>query len=154
VEYAQPPSLEARFYRTINGLVEPAVRAGIASPCILSPNGMIVLETVGRRTGRLYRTPVGATLLGDNVIVATYRGRSSQWLKNLDARPAMRYWLRGALHDADAIVLTPGGAPLDRDALPSLLRPIAPALELFVNNFGFGVAVLTPRPGPTSETPA
>lgn len=149
VEYAQlSPSLEAQFYRTINGLIEPAVRAGVGSPCILSPNGLIVLETTGRRTGRVYRTPVAATLLGGRIFVGTFRGRSSQWLKNLTARPALRYWLRGGPHDADAMVLTPGGTPLDRAALPSLLRPIVPALELFVNGFGFGVAVLTPRPGP------
>lgn len=146
MEHAQPsPSLEATFFRTLNGLIEPAVRAGWGSPCI-SPSGLIVLETTGRRTGHVYRTPVIATLFGGRIFVSTIRGQHSQWLQNLAATPALRYWLAGRPHDADAIVFTANGTRPHRAALPSLLSPLVPLLELFVNGLGFGVAVLTPRP--------
>lgn len=140
-------SLEATFFRTINGVIEPAVRAGWGSPCV-SPSGLIVLETTGRRTGHAYRTPVVATLLGGRIIVSTIRGERSQWLQNLAATATVRYWLAGRPHDADAIVFTANGTRPHRAALPSLLSPLVPLLELFVNGLGFGVAVLTPR-GPT-----
>lgn len=151
--YAPPsPSPEARFFRTINGLIEPAVRAGWGSPCI-SPSGLIVLETTGHRTGHAYRTPVVATLFGGRIFVSTIRGQRSQWLRNLAATPATRYWLAGRPHDADAVVFTPNGTRPDRAALPSLLSPMLPLLELFVNGLGFGVAVLTPRPPAPSCEP-
>ena len=50
-------TLETEFFRTLNLLVEPAVRAGCGSPGI-APTGLIVLETKGRHTGIPYRTPV------------------------------------------------------------------------------------------------
>ena len=41
-------SLEREFFRTLNRVVEPMVRAGFGSPRIV-PGGLIVLETLGRR---------------------------------------------------------------------------------------------------------
>lgn len=132
--------LEADFYRTLNRFVEPAVRAGFGSPCI-SPSGLVVLETTGRRSGRTYRTPVIATLFGGRLFLSTVRGRGSQWLKNLSATPELRYWRAGRLHDADALVFTPNDTPGEIDALPPVLRPIV----AFLNALGIGVAVVTPR---------
>ena len=43
-------SVEIEFFRMLNRLVEPRIRAGLGSPC-LAPGGVIVLETRGRRTG-------------------------------------------------------------------------------------------------------
>ena len=56
-------SLEVEFFRNINRLVEPMVRAGVGSPRI-APSGFIVLETRGRMTGRLRRSPLAATRFG------------------------------------------------------------------------------------------
>lgn len=137
-------TLEAQFYRTLNRFAEPAVRAGLGSPCVLLPSGLIVLETTGRRSGRTYRTPVVATLFGGRLFASTVRGQSSQWLKNVAARPSLRYWLAGRLHDADAIVIAPDGPPPDFDALPPLLGPIVPVLSFLANGLGIGFAVLTP----------
>jgi hypothetical protein len=53
---------EAEFFRTLNGLVEPAVRAGCASPGLL-PTGMVVLETTGAKSGLPRRVPLLATVL-------------------------------------------------------------------------------------------
>ena len=66
-------TLETEFFRTLNSLVEPAVRAGYGSPGV-APTGLIVLGTKGRRTGIPYRTPVLARLIGDYPLIATVRG--------------------------------------------------------------------------------
>jgi deazaflavin-dependent oxidoreductase (nitroreductase family) len=134
-------ALEAQFYRTLNRFVEPPVRAGLGSPCVLLPNGLIVLETIGRRSGRTHRTPVVATLFGGRLFVSTVRGQSSQWLKNLAATPELRYWQAGRPHDADALVFTPNDTPAKVEALPPVLRPAVS----FLNALGIGVAVVTPR---------
>ncbi len=136
-------ALEAQFFHALNAFVEPAVRAGCGAPGI-SPSGLIVLETTGRRTGRLHRTPVLATVFDGRIVVSTSRGGRSQWLKNLSATPAARYWLGGRLHEADAVVFDPN-APAPDIQVPPLLSPLIPLMALLVNGFGAGFAVLTPR---------
>lgn len=135
-----PRSVEATFYRNVNRVVEPAVRAGIGS-CLV-PSGMIVLETTGRTSGHTYRTPVLATLVGGRILATTSRGQTSQWLKNLAATPALRYWQGGRVRDADAFVIGPNAEAGQLAALPPFLRPAI----AWLNMFGFGLAVLTPRP--------
>ena len=75
-------TLEREFFRMLNRVVEPAVRKGVGSPRFV-PGGLIVLETVGFKTGITRRTPLVATRLHRHVIVATYRAERSFWLKNL-----------------------------------------------------------------------
>ena len=41
------PSLEIQFFRLLNRLVEPYIRAGWASPRLV-PGGLVVLEVRGR----------------------------------------------------------------------------------------------------------
>ncbi len=135
--------LEVQFFRTLNGLIEPAVRVGFGSPG-LWPTGLIVLETTGRRTGRTYRVPVAATLWGHLILASTVRGERSQWLKNLSVTPALRYWLAGHEHEADAIVIGPGTPIPDNISMPALVRPLVPGLS-FLSGLGMGFAVLTPR---------
>jgi len=136
-------NLEANVYRTLNRFVEPAVRAGFGSPC-LTPSGLIVIETTGRRTGRTYRTPVVATLFGGRIFASTARGGTSQWLKNLAATPGLRYWQGGRLHEAEAVVYAPDGAPPAAGDFPTILGPVTPFIAWFVS-LGAGFAVLTPR---------
>ena len=87
-------SIERDFFRTLNRVVEPLVRAGVGSPRVV-PGGLIVLETRGRKSGRLSRTPLAATRFGGYVLVATVRGNRSQWVLNLAAEPRARYWVGG-----------------------------------------------------------
>src|ERR671914_553801 len=85
--------LEAEFFRGLNTLVEPLVRAGVGSP-VLWPVGAIVLEATGRGTGRKLNTPLLATRVGELLVVSTLR-RRSQWIKNISANAEVRYWLAG-----------------------------------------------------------
>jgi hypothetical protein len=78
-------TVEVEFLRMLDRVVEPHVRTGLGSPC-LAPGGFIVLETRGRKTGRLSRTPLAATRMLNHVIVGTFRGDRSQWLRNRVAK--------------------------------------------------------------------
>lgn len=46
----------AEFFRTLNALVEPAMRAGCVSPGVL-PTGKVLLETTGAKSGLPRRVP-------------------------------------------------------------------------------------------------
>lgn len=134
--------IEANFFGALNSFVEPIVRAGFANP-VLWPTGAIVLETKGRKTGRLYNVPLLAARFGNLFVVSTIR-RRSQWLKNLAANPEARYWMRGWPHDATAIVIAPG---VDRllDEMPPLARALANALRAQSRMLGIGFAILVPH---------
>jgi deazaflavin-dependent oxidoreductase (nitroreductase family) len=137
-------SAEVAFFRTLNSVVEPAVRAGIGSPRI-APSGFIVLETKGRKSGLRRRSPLAATRLGKYVIVATYRGDRSQWVKNLAANPSTRYWLGGKPHDARAFVMHRDKRFRVPKSLPSGMQKVVRFLAPYTKS-GWAFAVLSPRP--------
>ena len=139
-----PHGPEATFFRALNEVVEPAVRAGLGSPCFW-PTGVIVIESTGRHTGVTHRSPVVAAAIGEAVIVSTVRGERSQWLKNLAATPRVRYWRGGLAHEALAITFSPDTPLPDVGDMPALLRPLVPGLAFLCAGFGMGFAVLIPR---------
>jgi deazaflavin-dependent oxidoreductase (nitroreductase family) len=140
---AQRRSLEVEFFRMLNRVVEPIVRRGVGSPR-LAPSGFIVLEHVGRKSGELRRSPLAATRIGRHMIVATFRGDRSQWVRNLAARPRTRYWTRGRPHDAQAVVIRAGSARIPA-SLPAPLRRVARFLVPYTRA-GWAFALLSPRP--------
>jgi deazaflavin-dependent oxidoreductase (nitroreductase family) len=124
-------SLEAQFFRTLNRIVEPTVRAGWGSPPLLA-GGLIVLETRGRRTGQLSRVPLAALRLSNHVLVSTYRGHRSNWVKNLRANPSVRYWLGGRPRSATAVAVTTPDHPFSHEQWPASLRWMLPILGSYV----------------------
>jgi deazaflavin-dependent oxidoreductase (nitroreductase family) len=145
MSHPKPPrrSLEADFFRTLNRVVEPVVRAGIGSPRI-APSGFIVLETRGRKTGRLRRSPLAATRIGSHVFVATLRGNRSQWVRNLAAQPYTRFWLGGYPRDTRAFVMHEGKRFRVPKSLPAPLRQVVCILAPYTK-VGWAFAVLSPR---------
>ena len=144
---AQQPaakSVEVRFFRALNRVVEPLVRAGVGSPRIV-PGGFIVLETRGRKSGRVHRTPLAATRLGGYVLVGTFRGRRSQWVLNLAASPRTRFWLGGRRREARAFVLHEGKRFRPPASLPRPLRGVLRLLSSYTKS-GWAFALLSPRP--------
>jgi F420H(2)-dependent quinone reductase len=95
----------AEFFRTLNALVEPAVRAGCASPELL-PTGMLLLETTGAKSGRPRRVPLLATVLEGCLFVGTARGDRSQWLHASTSGPRRR---RGPAAGCDGLWLAVRG---------------------------------------------
>lgn len=136
-------SLEVDFFRTLNRVVEPLVRAGVGSPRIV-PSGFVVLETRGRKTGRLRRTPLAATRIGDHVIVATVRGGRSQWVRNLAVQRTTRYWIGGRPREARAFVMFEGKRFRVPRSLPKSLQAVVRFLSAYTR-FGWAFAVLSPR---------
>ena len=135
--------LEAKFYREVNQIVEPLVRAGVGSLGVGATEA-IVVEMKGRKTGRTFKVPLLATLVGNVLLVSTVR-RRSQWVKNLAANPEVRYWLGGRAGEATAVVFAPGLVAPRLDHLPSMTGCLATALRPYSSVFGGGVALLIPR---------
>jgi deazaflavin-dependent oxidoreductase (nitroreductase family) len=138
-----PARLESEFYRGLNKMVEPLVRAGIGSSDFW-PAGAIVLETKGRSTGQRFNVPLLATRIGDLLLVSTYR-RRSQWVKNLAANTEVRYWLAGRPRKATAFVITPGKAGSSFARLPPRVACLAGVLRQQSQLFGVSFAILAPR---------
>lgn len=135
--------IEIEFFRMLNRVIEPRIRAGFGSPC-LTPGGFIVLETKGRKTGRRARTPLAATRIQDHVVVGTFRGGRSQWVKNLTAHPDTRFWLAGRPRRTRAFVLDSESRPRAPKDLPVALRWIVSFLRPYTRA-GWVFAVLAPE---------
>ena len=78
----------------VNPLVRLAFRLGIPDP------GDALLETVGRTTGRARRTPVCDGLDGETFWLLSQRGRSADWVRNIEANPRVRIKVRTGLTGA------------------------------------------------------
>jgi deazaflavin-dependent oxidoreductase (nitroreductase family) len=75
----------------VNPLVNLAWRLGIPPP------GDALLETTGRRTGKLRRTPVCDGLDGETFWLISQHGRRSEWMQNIEADPRVRITVRNGL---------------------------------------------------------
>jgi deazaflavin-dependent oxidoreductase (nitroreductase family) len=136
-------SVEVEFFRFVNRWVEPQIRAGLGSPR-LAPGGLIVLETKGRKSGRLARIPLVATRLQGYLLVGTFRGGRSQWAKNLAANPDTRLWIGGKPRLATAFLISSSRRPQPLPKLPALLRAVM-ALLVPYTRAGWTFAILAPR---------
>jgi deazaflavin-dependent oxidoreductase (nitroreductase family) len=70
--------------RIFNPLVKAAAARGL--PLF----GYAILETTGRRSGELRRTPVGPVVEGDVVWIVAEHGRRAGYVRNLQANPRVR----------------------------------------------------------------
>ena len=135
--------IEAAFFRSLNALVEPAVRAGCAAPGLF-PTGMVVLETTGAKTGQRTSVPLMGTVLDGCLFVGTTRGARSQWFRNLRAEPRVRYWLAGRERQGTALVFAAGMPARATQRLPPLARVVAEGLLPAAAVCGWQFAVISP----------
>ena len=94
-----------RGFRTLNSVVRPLAKAGLASPLPVGV-GVVVVETTGRKSGKTREVPLLATRIGNRLDVSTVRG-DSQWIKNFEADPDGAVWLFGKRQEVTAEI-TPG----------------------------------------------
>jgi deazaflavin-dependent oxidoreductase (nitroreductase family) len=92
-EHPAPPTLLRGMASFVTRWVDPLVRpaAGILP-------GFGVLSHVGRRSGRVYRTPLNVFRRGDRLIIALTYGSDAQWVRNVLAAGGARIRTRGADH--------------------------------------------------------
>jgi deazaflavin-dependent oxidoreductase (nitroreductase family) len=110
------PKRLARFNRHVtNRVVGPVARR---------LPGFAVVSHVGRRSGRVYRTPVNLFRDGDRYVIALTYGSDSQWVRNVLAAGGADIETRGRrVHLVAPEVV--------RDAQRSLVpEPIRPILRL------------------------
>jgi deazaflavin-dependent oxidoreductase (nitroreductase family) len=135
---------EDDFYSGINSVVEPYLRAGFGTPGLCA-NGIVLLETIGRRSGRVINVPLMAVSFGDVVIVSTVRARRSQWIRNVVANPEVCYWLRGRAKKVRAFVMGDGAPVALRAAMPLHARAMASMLHPLTITDDIAFAILMPR---------
>lgn len=87
-------------FRTLNGVVRPALEHGIGNPPPIGV-GAVVVETTGRSTGRPRRVPLLSARVGDRLVVSTVRP-DSHWFANLEAEPSASVELGGQARSARA----------------------------------------------------
>lgn len=95
-----------------------------------------VLETTGRVSGRLRRTPVGGRRIGGAFWLVSEFGERSQYIRNIKADPRVRVRVRGRWHTGTARLL-PDDDPVAR--LRTLPRFNSAAVR------AFGAGLLTVR---------
>ncbi|HSG91306.1 MAG TPA: hypothetical protein VLA56_18970 [Pseudomonadales bacterium] len=120
-------------FGTLNRTLEPLVRAGIGAPLPLPLGwqpGLVVLEVIGRRTGRTIRVPLVAAAQRSLVLVTTVR-RDSQWVRNLAHMDEATIWLRGRARSGQVLAWGDArrSAPETR-AARNAMRWLAPTLEV------------------------
>jgi deazaflavin-dependent oxidoreductase (nitroreductase family) len=69
---------------TVNPLMRGLFRVGITPP------GMALVETKGRRTGAMRHTPILCTADGDTLWLIAQHGRHAGWVLNFEATPLVR----------------------------------------------------------------
>jgi deazaflavin-dependent oxidoreductase (nitroreductase family) len=135
--------LEQVFFRRLNAIVEPLVRRGIGSPSF-TPTSVILLETVGFKSGQQRRTPLLAIRLGKYTLVSTARGSRSFWVKNLQKNANIKYYLGGKEKASKAYVLLPGSNKKPPKSFPGGIQKVASFL-LESAPEGWAFAILAPQ---------
>jgi deazaflavin-dependent oxidoreductase (nitroreductase family) len=106
--------MRSRKYRLITGLerlnnrlTRFALHRGIA------PGAFALLETTGRVSGLPRHTPVGNGLAGDTFWLIAAHGSQADYVRNLQANPAVRVKVRRRWRSGTAVSL-PGDDPVAR----------------------------------------
>jgi deazaflavin-dependent oxidoreductase (nitroreductase family) len=83
-----------KMQQILNNLANPAMKWLLRSPLHRLASGRVVLiEFVGRKSGKTYRTPVMYAATTDGIVVST--SRDYLWWRNLSGGARVRLWLRG-----------------------------------------------------------
>ena len=97
--------LPKQVVRIANAVTKLSLLIGIPRPPYTRENALIV-ETVGRRSGKRRRIPVGYLDDGGRIIVVVEDGSHAQWVRNaLENDNRLRIHLRGAWRPARLRIL-------------------------------------------------
>jgi deazaflavin-dependent oxidoreductase (nitroreductase family) len=108
--------------------------------------GYALLETMGRKTGKPRRNPVGDGLVGSQFWIIAEHGENAGWVRNLMKHPQVRLKIRRGLrsywHTGTAVILTEDD-PLARQRWLARQRPGSSGNGRIVRLFG--TSLLTVR---------
>ena len=96
------PILLIRFRKRWVAAFNLAVTNRITSRFAARLPGFGILTHVGRKSGRLYRTPVNVFRVPEGFLIALTYGRESEWVKNVIAAGACQLETRGVLYQLSA----------------------------------------------------
>jgi len=120
-------------------LLNPPIRLLLAVG--LAPPGYALLETIGRKTGKPRRTPVGNGRVGNQLWLVAEHGQKASYVRNIAANPRVRVRVREGLrmrwHTGTAHLLSDDD-PRERQRWLASQRPgsasNASAVRLFGTN--------------------
>lgn len=81
-----------------------------------------------------------------HLLVGTFRGARSQWVRNAAATPDVSYWLMGSERRGRALALVHGLPPPDSGDLPPLVRVLVDGPMRAALPFGWAFIVVAPVP--------
>jgi deazaflavin-dependent oxidoreductase (nitroreductase family) len=91
--------------RTVNPVTIALLRLGLPAPPYTARSAL-VMETVGRRSGKRRSTPMGYVRdSDDSLLVVAERGRRADWVRNALASGSVRIWLGREAHRGRITVL-------------------------------------------------
>ena len=113
---------------TVNPLIRGLFRLGVTPP------GMALVETVGRRSGQVRHTPVAYTPEGQTLWLIAQHGTHAGWVLNFQASPAIRVrlgrrWRAGTAElvpddDVKARIRTFSSSPVGRAITAATFRAL------------------------------
>jgi deazaflavin-dependent oxidoreductase (nitroreductase family) len=113
---------------TLNPVIRAMFRVGITPP------GMALVETTGRRSGEIRHTPVVASGAEDTLWLIAQHGRHAGWVLNFEADPAVRvrrgrHWRQGTAallpdDDVKARIRTFASGPVTRWLTAMMFRAL------------------------------
>jgi deazaflavin-dependent oxidoreductase (nitroreductase family) len=129
------PSIKFRVVRFLQRyLVNPPVRA--LAELGFGPKSVALLETTGRRSGQIRRTPVSNGQVGDTFWIVSEHGHHAAYVRNIEANSQVRVMIGHRWHDGTARVLEDDD-PIDR------LKALDPTNARMVRSMG--TSLLTVR---------
>jgi len=105
----------------------------------IAPPGYALLETIGRKTGKPRRTPVGDGRVGGQFWIVTEHGTKAGYVRNIASNPRVRVKLRIGLRArwrAGTASLMPNDDPRERQRWLSRQRPSSVTNAAAVRFFG------------------
>ena len=103
----------SRRQRVVN-----TVQKYVANPLMRNVPMQTLLETTGRTSGAPRRTPIGGRKVGDAFWLVSEFGTNSQYVKNIEADPAVRVRVRGHWYTGTAYLLPDDDARARLRSLP------------------------------------
>ncbi|PDV98262.1 nitroreductase family deazaflavin-dependent oxidoreductase [Candidatus Chloroploca asiatica] len=111
-----------QMFKRLNPLMLWHWRVGMGAYLNFWPSGIgrfLILIHTGRKSGRLYRTPVNYAERDGDVYVTSGFGRSADWYHNLMAQPRTEVWLPDGrwLVEVEDVTESAGKTAIMRDVL-------------------------------------